>query len=378
MPAIVNPHGHIGYFKGAAAARENFSRENVLDHLRRLAYYGVSVFQSLGTDRDDIELGIRDEQRAGTLEIIRIRRCRFSARIGLVAPTPGSDNGGPYFATDVIREVRPRRRHGRRCANSLRRTRTSSSSGWMTATARSGSCPRRVLRDHRRSPSARQEGHRAHLRARRRQGRRPGLEPTGRLTWCGRRDRTRNCWGYLRQRRLRVHVDGHRQGLGRGPCLARRPVPGRRPSTSPRGTRSGTSSARCGTRAHGDAAGLASSRPGCAPTSRPWRSVLLLGRHRPARAVPRIRGAPRAGGDGARPGCAAPNAITAATPRPPAQMLGLPDRGSPAGAGQARPTPSPGRGPARKHRELAGRSRRRHRRRPSTARSCRSASVSSG
>jgi imidazolonepropionase-like amidohydrolase len=104
MPAIVNPHGHIGYFKGAAAARENFSRENVLDHLRRLAYYGVSVFQSLGTDRDDIELGIRDEQRAGTLDDPELALL-FSAGNGLVAPTPGADNGGPYFATDVIREV---------------------------------------------------------------------------------------------------------------------------------------------------------------------------------------------------------------------------------------------------------------------------------
>jgi imidazolonepropionase-like amidohydrolase len=104
MPTIVNPHGHIGYFKGAAAAKENFSRENVLDHLRRLTYYGVSVFQSLGTDRDDIELGIRDEQRAGTLDDPGLALL-FSAGNGLAAPTPGSANGGPYFATDVIREV---------------------------------------------------------------------------------------------------------------------------------------------------------------------------------------------------------------------------------------------------------------------------------
>ena len=104
MPTIVNPHGHIGYFKGAAADRENFSRENILDHLRRLTYYGVSVFQSLGTDRDDIELGIRDEQRAGTLDDPELALL-LSAGNGLVAPTPGSDNGGPFFATDVIREV---------------------------------------------------------------------------------------------------------------------------------------------------------------------------------------------------------------------------------------------------------------------------------
>src|ERR1700712_5607617 len=53
MPAIINMHGHIGYLKGATTDKANYSRENVLDHLHRLAYYGISVFQSLGTDRDD-------------------------------------------------------------------------------------------------------------------------------------------------------------------------------------------------------------------------------------------------------------------------------------------------------------------------------------
>lgn len=104
MPTIVNPHGHIGYFKDGTADKSHYSRENVLDHLRRLTYYGVSVFQSLGTDRDDIELRIRDEQRDGTLADPELALL-LSAGNGLVAPTPGSDNGGPMFATDVIHEV---------------------------------------------------------------------------------------------------------------------------------------------------------------------------------------------------------------------------------------------------------------------------------
>lgn len=104
MPTIVNPHGHIGYFKDAEAHRGNFSRDNVLDHLRRLTYYGISVFQSLGTDRDDIELAIRDEQRSGALDDPELALL-MSAGNGLAAPTPGEENGGPAFATDVIREV---------------------------------------------------------------------------------------------------------------------------------------------------------------------------------------------------------------------------------------------------------------------------------
>jgi imidazolonepropionase-like amidohydrolase len=104
MPTIVNPHGHIGYFKGAVADRANYSRENVLDHLRRLTYYGISVFQSLGTDRDDIEISIRDEQRRGTLADPELALL-MTAGTGLVAPTPGDANGGAMFATDVLHEV---------------------------------------------------------------------------------------------------------------------------------------------------------------------------------------------------------------------------------------------------------------------------------
>jgi len=39
----------------------NFTRENVLDALRRHQYYGVGVALKLGTDRNDLELQIRDE-----------------------------------------------------------------------------------------------------------------------------------------------------------------------------------------------------------------------------------------------------------------------------------------------------------------------------
>ncbi|GAA4667794.1 amidohydrolase family protein [Frondihabitans cladoniiphilus] len=104
MPTIVNPHGHIGYLKHGVTDAANFSRENVLDHLRRLSYYGVSVFQSLGTDRDDIEITIRNEQRDGTLDDPELALL-LSAATGLAAPTPGSTNGGAFFAPEAILEV---------------------------------------------------------------------------------------------------------------------------------------------------------------------------------------------------------------------------------------------------------------------------------
>ena len=104
MPTIVNPHGHIGYLRGGAATKENYTRANVIDHLKRLAYYGVSAFQSLGTDRDDIEITLRDEQRAGSLAETDVALL-FSASNGLAAPTIGSTNGGAFFAPDAMTEV---------------------------------------------------------------------------------------------------------------------------------------------------------------------------------------------------------------------------------------------------------------------------------
>ncbi len=104
MPLIVNVHGHVGYMKGAATGAEHYSRENVIDHLKRYTYYGVGVIQSLGIDRDGVEITIRDEQRRGTLADPELA-VLLSAANGIVVPTPGSVNGGPFFATDVVHEA---------------------------------------------------------------------------------------------------------------------------------------------------------------------------------------------------------------------------------------------------------------------------------
>jgi imidazolonepropionase-like amidohydrolase len=104
MPTIVNPHIHAGYLKGASTDAANFSRENVLDHLRRFTYYGVSVVQSLGTDRDDVEIRIRNEQRSSALDDPELALL-LSASNGIAAPTPGGGNGGAFFAPEAILEA---------------------------------------------------------------------------------------------------------------------------------------------------------------------------------------------------------------------------------------------------------------------------------
>src|SRR5437867_2416812 len=61
MPAKVDLHGHIGYqhdFDGTMA-KEYFTRENLVDHLQRLAYYGFSAIIGIGdfVDRSDLHGG---------------------------------------------------------------------------------------------------------------------------------------------------------------------------------------------------------------------------------------------------------------------------------------------------------------------------------
>jgi imidazolonepropionase-like amidohydrolase len=61
MPSKIDLHGHIGYqhdFDGTMA-KEYFTRENLVDHLQRLAYYGFSAIIGIGdlVDRSDLHGG---------------------------------------------------------------------------------------------------------------------------------------------------------------------------------------------------------------------------------------------------------------------------------------------------------------------------------
>ena len=61
MPALVDAHSHPGYadIRRMTTAAANYGRENVVDHLRRYAYYGVGATASLGLDRGDIAYQVR-------------------------------------------------------------------------------------------------------------------------------------------------------------------------------------------------------------------------------------------------------------------------------------------------------------------------------
>jgi imidazolonepropionase-like amidohydrolase len=61
MPALVDAHSHLGYtdVKHNTTAAANFTRDNLLDHLRRYAYYGIAATLSMGVDRGEIPYEVR-------------------------------------------------------------------------------------------------------------------------------------------------------------------------------------------------------------------------------------------------------------------------------------------------------------------------------
>ncbi|MDE0831223.1 MAG: hypothetical protein OSB03_18680, partial [Vicinamibacterales bacterium] len=85
MPALVNTHAHLGWEKYTGWGSEHFTRENLIDHLHRHAYYGVGTIISTGSDIEDIALEVQQAQRSG-----EVAGARY-----LVSPGLGTPGGGP-------------------------------------------------------------------------------------------------------------------------------------------------------------------------------------------------------------------------------------------------------------------------------------------
>lgn len=85
MPALVNTHAHLGWEKYTSWGSEHFTRENLIDHLYRHAYYGVGTIISTGSDIEDIALEVQQAQRIG-----EVAGARY-----LVSPGLGTPGGGP-------------------------------------------------------------------------------------------------------------------------------------------------------------------------------------------------------------------------------------------------------------------------------------------
>jgi imidazolonepropionase-like amidohydrolase len=92
MPAIVNAHSHLGWEKYTSWGAQNFTRENLIDHLYRHAYYGVGTVVSTASDRQSIGLKVALDQKLG-----RIGGARYVPESGLGTPGGGAN---PNFTND--------------------------------------------------------------------------------------------------------------------------------------------------------------------------------------------------------------------------------------------------------------------------------------
>ncbi len=83
IPALISAHAHVGTLKGTTSTAENYTRENILRHLKKYQDYGVGAVLVMGTDRPLIfENGLRDSTVAGQLPGARM----FSAGYGFNTP----------------------------------------------------------------------------------------------------------------------------------------------------------------------------------------------------------------------------------------------------------------------------------------------------
>jgi imidazolonepropionase-like amidohydrolase len=112
IPGIVDAHGHPGFLDAVTGrmAKENFTRDNYIDHLQRYAYHGTVAVLSTGTDFGDLAFRLRAETIPNAARILTVGR-------GLAYPGSGpadrSRNDVPFAvksaddARAAVRELAP-------------------------------------------------------------------------------------------------------------------------------------------------------------------------------------------------------------------------------------------------------------------------------
>jgi len=106
IPALIDAHSHIGYMKDLTSGPQNYTRENILDHLHRFAYHGVAASQAMGSDFGDLPYQLRDEIQSGTYP----EAARFlSAGRGLAPPDEVRPDNMRHSAYAIRTEADARR-----------------------------------------------------------------------------------------------------------------------------------------------------------------------------------------------------------------------------------------------------------------------------
>jgi imidazolonepropionase-like amidohydrolase len=94
IPALIDSHAHLGYEGHTSWGAENYSRENLIDHLQRYAYYGFSAVFSAGSDPDALAYEVQQAQLAGEFS-----SARFLFAAGMAPPGQGPND---QFLTHAV------------------------------------------------------------------------------------------------------------------------------------------------------------------------------------------------------------------------------------------------------------------------------------
>jgi imidazolonepropionase-like amidohydrolase len=87
MPTMVDAHAHLGYEAFNSWGAQNYTVENLVDHLNRYAYYGFSAVFSAGSDPDTLALQLQNSQQNGATG-----GARFLFAAGMAPPGQGPNN----------------------------------------------------------------------------------------------------------------------------------------------------------------------------------------------------------------------------------------------------------------------------------------------
>ena len=99
IPALIDGHNHIGLVdvRTGTERKEHYTRENLLDHLRRYAYYGVAAALSMGLEEDrELAYALRDEIVPDAARFLTVGRGIAATRMG--GPQNEARLGIPYGA----------------------------------------------------------------------------------------------------------------------------------------------------------------------------------------------------------------------------------------------------------------------------------------
>lgn len=107
MPLLISGHEHPGLLKGTEASAANYTRENVIRHLKRYLHYGVGTILSLGTDQP-LVFPLRDSSVRGQIPGATLLTAGygFGAPDGLPPAAFGKEIFRPSSPEEAIADVR--------------------------------------------------------------------------------------------------------------------------------------------------------------------------------------------------------------------------------------------------------------------------------